>query len=47
LGNPERDLCETKNKSKWEAAKALSQIGNPESIQALLGALLDTEFDVR
>jgi HEAT repeat protein len=32
---------------RWEAAKALSQIANPASIQALLGALSDTEFDVR
>jgi HEAT repeat protein len=32
---------------RWEAAKALSQIANPASVQALLGALSDTEFDVR
>ena len=32
---------------RWEAAKALSQIANPASIQALLGALSDKEFDVR
>ena len=32
---------------RWEAAKALSQIGNQESIQALLDALSDKEFDVR
>ena len=32
---------------RWEAAKALSQIANPASIQALLEALSDTEFDVR
>ena len=32
---------------RWEAAKALSQIGNPESIQALLEALTDKKFEVR
>jgi HEAT repeat protein len=32
---------------RWEAAKALSQIGNPESIQALLEALTDKQFEVR
>jgi hypothetical protein len=32
---------------RWEAAKALSQIGNPVSIQALLKALSDKRFEVR
>ena len=32
---------------RWEAAKALSQIGSPSSIQALLKALEDKMFDVR
>ncbi|OGO36300.1 MAG: hypothetical protein A2147_02435 [Chloroflexi bacterium RBG_16_57_8] len=32
---------------RWEAAKALSHIGNQGSIQALLEALSDKEFDVR
>jgi HEAT repeat protein len=32
---------------RWEAAKALSQIGNPASIRALLKALEDNMFDVR
>jgi HEAT repeat protein len=32
---------------RWEAAKALSQIGNPSSIQSLLKALEDKMFDVR
>jgi HEAT repeat protein len=32
---------------RWEAAKALSQIGNPSSIQALLAALTDKSFEVR
>ncbi len=32
---------------RWEAAKALSQIGNPASIKALIEALEDNMFDVR
>jgi hypothetical protein len=32
---------------RWEAAKALGQIGNPVSIQALLKALSDKRFEVR
>jgi HEAT repeat protein len=32
---------------RWEAAKALSQIGSPASIRALLRALEDNMFDVR
>jgi HEAT repeat protein len=32
---------------RWEAAKALSQIGNRASIQALLEALSDKKFEVR
>ena len=32
---------------RWEAAKALSQIGNPAPIQALLRSLEDKMFDVR
>jgi HEAT repeat protein len=32
---------------RWEAAKALSQIANPASIQALLEALSDERFEVR
>ena len=38
------------NENDWvrrEATKALSQIGNPESIQALLEALKDKRFEVR
>lgn len=31
----------------WEAAKALSLIGNPKSTQALLQALEDDEFSIR
>jgi len=32
---------------RWEAAKALGQIGNPSAAQALVGALEDKMFDVR
>lgn len=32
---------------RWEAAKALSQIGSPSSIQSLLRSLEDNIFDVR
>ena len=40
-------LSDDRHWVRWEAAKALSQIGNQESIQALLEALSDKEFDVR
>ena len=39
-----------KNKNtlmKWEAAKALSEIGDPETAPVLVKALEDEEFDVR
>lgn len=42
-----RTLSNKSDYVRWEAAKALSQIGNPESIQALLRALEDNMFDVR
>ena len=42
-----RTLSNEKDWVRWEAAKALSQIGNPESIQALLEALTDKKFEVR
>ena len=42
-----RTLSNENDWVRWEAAKALSQIGNPESIQALLRALEDNMFDVR
>jgi HEAT repeat protein len=32
---------------RWEAAKALSQIGDPSAIQALVDAMNDKVFDVR
>jgi HEAT repeat protein len=40
-------LTDKKDWVRWEAAKALSQIGNPASIQALLDALTDKSFEVR
>jgi HEAT repeat protein len=40
-------LTDKKDWVRWEAAKALSQIGNPSSIQALLDALTDKSFEVR
>ena len=42
-----RTLSNENDWVRWEAAKALSQIGNPESIQALLEALTDKKFEVR
>lgn len=40
-------LSNENNWVRWEAAKALSQIGSPSSIQALINALEDKMFDVR
>jgi HEAT repeat protein len=42
-----RTLSNENDWVRWEAAKALSQIGNPASIQALLEALTDKKFEVR
>jgi HEAT repeat protein len=42
-----RTLSDENDWVRWEAAKALSQIGNPESIQALLEALSDKKFEIR
>jgi HEAT repeat protein len=42
-----RALSDNRHWVRWEASKALSQIGNQRSIQALLEALSDREFDVR
>jgi len=45
---PLEDALSNKNKwVRWEAAKALSQIGDPAATQALIGALEDEMFDVR
>jgi len=42
-----KTLSDDRHWVRWEAAKALSQIGSQKSIQALLRALADREFDVR
>ncbi|MFC1969585.1 HEAT repeat domain-containing protein [Chloroflexota bacterium] len=42
-----RTLSDENDWVRWEAAKALSQIGNPKSIQVLLEALTDEKFEVR
>jgi len=34
-------------RQRWEATKALGQIGDPEATEALIGALEDEMFDVR
>ena len=40
-------LSDRRHWVRWEAAKALSQVGNQRSVQALVEALSDKEFDVR
>ncbi len=40
-------LSSKKKWVRWEAAKALSQIGDPSATDALVNALTDEEFDVR
>ena len=40
-------LGSKKNWVRWEAAKALSQIGDPAATDALIKALEDKEFDLR
>jgi HEAT repeat protein len=42
-----RTLSNKNDWVRWEAAKALSQIGNQKAIQALLKALSDEKFEVR
>lgn len=42
-----RALEKKKYLMRWEAAKALSEIGNPTAAPALVKALEDEEFDVR
>jgi len=42
-----RTLSNENNWVRWEAAKALSQIGNNRAIKALLEALSDEKFEVR
>jgi HEAT repeat protein len=40
-------LSSKKHWVRWEAAKALGQIGSPTAIESLIGALEDAEADVR
>jgi HEAT repeat protein len=40
-------LASKRTIQRWEAAKALSQIGDPAALPALVTALNDKEFDVR
>jgi hypothetical protein len=42
-----RTLSSENDWVRWEAAKALSQIGNQKAIKALLEALSDEKFEVR
>ena len=42
-----RTLSNENNGVRWEAAKALNQIGNNRAIKALLEALSDEKFEVR
>jgi HEAT repeat protein len=42
-----RTLSNKNDWVRWEAAKALSQIGNQKAIRALLEALTDEKFEVR
>ena len=42
-----RTLSNNNDWVRWEAAKALSQIGNQKAIKALLKALTDEKFEVR
>lgn len=42
-----RALADPNQWVRWEAAKALGQIGNPEATHALVKALEDRMFDVR
>ena len=42
-----RTLSNENDWVRWEAAKALSQIGNNKAIKALLKALSDEKFEVR
>jgi hypothetical protein len=42
-----RTLSNENDWVRWEAAKALSQIGNQKAIQALLKSLTDEKFEVR
>ena len=43
----EEALSDKKSWVRWEAAKALGQIGDKHAVKALVASLLDKEFDVR
>ena len=52
IGNPALDFLlqlqgSDKHLARWEAVKAISEIGTRESIPILINALEDEEFDVR
>ncbi len=52
MGNPALDyllelLGAQKHLARWEAVKAISEIGTADSIPILINALEDEEFDVR
>ena len=40
-------LSGSRGVNRWEAAKALSQIGSPSATEALINALTDRNFDIR
>ncbi|MEJ2738319.1 MAG: HEAT repeat domain-containing protein [Dehalococcoidia bacterium] len=42
-----KELSNKKHWVRWEAAKALGQIGDKNAVKALVDALEDNEFDVR
>ena len=42
-----KELSNKKHWVRWEAAKALGQIGDKKAVKALVEALEDNEFDVR
>jgi hypothetical protein len=42
-----KELSNKKHWVRWEAAKALGQIGDEKAVKALVEALEDNEFDVR
>lgn len=47
VGPLTKALSSKKQWVRWEAAKALGQIGDPAAVQTLINALEDREFDVR
>jgi HEAT repeat protein len=47
VGALEEALSNRKSWVRWEAAKALGQIGDKSAVKALVAAIEDKEFDVR